>query len=74
MLARFIHNKQSVPHVSNTKLDHSPMLVEALFQMVAFIHKISKHSYDRLLCQTFYASRELHELEFGNSWYNGMVS
>ena len=75
MLGCLIRSKESVPHeVSREEFAHPPMLVEALFQMVAFIHRISNQPHDRLSRRAFEASRELHELGFGNSWYSLMVS
>ena len=50
------------------------MLVEAVIQMVAFIHKMSNQPHDLLSHQAFEASRELYELDVGNSWYSLMIS
>ena len=61
-----------------TLLEHSlvwpPMLVEALFQLVVFIHRIHSQPQDRISRQAFEASRSLYVSGDGSSWYNIVVS
>ena len=51
-----------------------PMLVEALFQVVAFIHRIHSQPQDRISRRAFEASRSLHAFGDTSSWYSIVVS
>ena len=50
------------------------MLVETLFPLVVFIHRIHSQPRDRISHQTFEASRSLYESDYTSSWYGMMVS
>ena len=50
------------------------MLVEALFQLVVFIHKIHSLPQDRISHQAFEASRSLYTSGDSSSWYSTVVS
>ena len=49
------------------------MLVEALFQLVVFIHRIHSQPQDRISRQAFEASRSLYEFGDSSSWYSIVV-
>ena len=75
MLSRLIRSKSSVPHeVIRAEFALPPMLVEALFQIVVFIRRISNQSLDRLSRRAFDASRNLHNLGDRTSWYSHTIS
>ena len=50
------------------------MLVEALFQVIAFIHRIHSQLQDRISRRAFQASRSLHSSGDTSSWYSIVVS
>ena len=75
MLSRQIRSKPTVPHeILRAEFALPPMLVEALFQLIVFIHRIQKQSQDRLSRRAFEASRALHESGETNSWYSTIVN
>ena len=51
-----------------------PMLVEALFQLVVFIHRIHSQPHDCISRQAFEASRSLYESGNTSYWYIIVVS
>ena len=62
MLSCQLRSKSTVPHdIIRVEVTLPSMLVEALFQIVAFIHKIHSQPQDRISHQAFEASRSLYE-------------
>ena len=60
MLSRQLRSKSTVPHdIIRAEFTLPPMLVEALFQLVVFIHRIHSQPHDRISHQAFKASRSL---------------
>ena len=75
MLSRQLRSKSTVPHdIIRAEFTLPPMLVEALFQLVVFIHRIHSQPHDRISHQAFKASRSLYESGYTSSWYGMMVS
>ena len=57
MLSRQLRSKSTVPHdIVRAEFSLPPMLVEALFQLVVFIHRIHSQPQDRISRQAFEAS------------------
>ena len=74
MISRLFHRKPSVPHdIVRAELATSPMLVEALFQTVCFIHRVRELPADRLTRRAFEASRQLFEAGEEGIWYSQAV-
>ena len=62
MLSRLLQSKSRVPHdIIRAEFTLPPMLVEALFQLVIFIHRIHSQPHDKISHQAFEASRSLYE-------------
>ena len=58
MLSRQLRNKSTVPHdIIRAEFTLPLMLVQALFQLVVFIHRIHSQPHDRISHQVFKASR-----------------
>ena len=73
MLWRMIRSKPSVPHdIVRAEFGAPPMLVEAHFKTVCFIHKFRELGRDRLSYRAFEASRQFAKAE-GISWYFAMT-
>ena len=74
MLSRMIRSKPSVPHdIIRAEFATPPMLVEALFQVCSFIHRIRDMDPDRLSHRAFEASRQLAEGGDTGCWYAQMT-
>ena len=74
MLSRMIRSKPSVPHdIIRAQFATPPMLVEALFQVCSFIHRIRDMDPDRLSHRAFEASRQLDEGGDTGCWYAQMT-
>ena len=64
MLSRQLQIKSIVSHdIIRVEFTLPPMLIEALFQLVVFTHKIHSQSQDKKSRQAFEASRSLYESE-----------
>ena len=75
MLSRQLRSKSIVPHdIIRAEFTLPPMLVETLFQLVVFIHRIHSQPHDRISHQAFEASRLLYESGYTSSWYGMTVS
>ena len=75
MLSCQLRNKSTLPHdIIRVEFTLSSMLVETLFQLVVFIHKIHSQPHDRIYRQAFEAYRSLNESGYTSSWYGMMVS
>ena len=75
MLSRQLRGKSTVPHdIIRAEFGLPPMLVESLFQVVAFIHRIHSQPRDRISRRAFEASRSLHASGDTSSWYSIVVS
>ena len=75
MLSRQLRSKSTVPHdIIRAEFSLPLMLVEALFQVVVFIHRIHSQPQDRISCRAFEASRSLHVSGDTSSWYSIVVS
>ena len=75
MLSRMIRSKpSSVPHdIVRAEFAAPPMLVEALFQVCCFIHRMRDMAPDRLSRRAFEASKQLAEAGDTGSWYAQMI-
>ena len=74
MLSRMIRSKPSVPHdIVRAEFAAPPMLVEALFQVCCFIHRMRDMAPDRLSRRAFEASKQLAEAGDTCSWYAQMI-
>ena len=71
MLSRMIRSKQSVPphDILRAEFDASPMIVEALFQKIGYLHRLRGMRAYRLLRLAMAASRELAETGDQRVWY-----
>ena len=73
MLLRQLQSKSTISHDNiRAKFTLPPMLVDALFQLVVFIHRIHSQAHDRISHQAFEASHSLYEFSYTSSWY-GMI-
>ena len=74
MLSRMIRSKPSVPHdIVRAEFAAPPMLVEALFQVCCFIHRMRDMDPGRLSRRAFEASKQLAETGDTGSWYAQMI-
>ena len=70
MLSRLIRSKPSVPHdILRAEFVTPPMLVEALFQTICFLHRFREMPHTHLSYRAFEASRALAEARDRGCWY-----
>ncbi|MCO5602246.1 hypothetical protein L7F22_056374 [Adiantum nelumboides] len=70
LLARMIRSKPSVPHdIVRAEFSTPPMVVEALFQTVGYLHRMRGMRADRLPRLALEASRGIAESGDERSWY-----
>ncbi|MCO5574914.1 hypothetical protein L7F22_028709 [Adiantum nelumboides] len=70
LLARMIRSKPSVPHdIMRAEFGAPPMVVEALFQTVGYLHRLRDMRADRLPRIALEASRGLADSGDQRSWY-----
>ena len=75
MLSSQLRSKSTVRHaIIRVEFTSIPMLVDTLFQLVIFIHRIRSLPHDRISHQVFEASLSLYESGYTSSWYGMMVS
>lgn len=75
MIARMIRSKPSVPHdIVRAELGAAPVVVEALFQAVTFMHRIWELPHERYPRLALMSSKRLAEDGDTHCWYAEMQS
>ena len=70
MFSRLIRSKPSVPHdILRAEFATPPMLVEALFQTICFLHRFREMPHTHLSYRAFETSRALAEAGDRGCWY-----
>ena len=74
MLAKMIRSKPSVPHdIVRAEFAAPPMVIEALFQTVTFLHRLRELPPERLTRRAFESSRQLAEEGHTGVWYTQVL-